>query len=144
MSNYESFEEIQEENKRKVKAFVAQRNKSENLQQEKSENKNLKLEKTKKAKPTNVGRKMGINSVRTNREITKGIIDGLIAKKHCPLITNRFICEDLRGHDLKKGKMPQCHCPDFINCPGFNQYTSHEVRTDRRKIGESMTQEAQK
>lgn len=85
-----------------------------------------------------------INTVRANREINKGIIDGLIARKHCPLLTNKFDCGKRDGYNLKKGKEPQCHCPDFVNCPGYDQYTNHEVRADRRNVGGAESRDIQK
>jgi hypothetical protein len=75
-----------------------------------------------------------LNTVRTNYEINRGIIDGLIKRKTCTLLTNPFDCGKLKGYDLKKGKEKWCHCPDFVNCPGFNQYASFEVKKNRRNV----------
>ena len=74
-----------------------------------------------------------------NRNINRAIIDGFIACKHCTLLTNpKFHCEKLDGYNLKKGEEPQCHCPDFINCPAFNQYLNHEtLRKHKRNVKES-------
>jgi len=70
-----------------------------------------------------------------NRAINRGIIDGFIGKKHCTLLTNKnFDCAKLKDYELKKGKEVWCNCSDFINCPAFNQYVSHEILRRRRKI----------
>lgn len=70
-----------------------------------------------------------------DRAINREIIDGFIECKHCTLLTNpNFDCGKLQGYSLVKGKEPQCHCPDFINCPAFNQYISHEILRRRRKV----------
>ena len=72
-----------------------------------------------------------------NRAINREIIDGFIGMKHCTLLTNKnFHCEKLKDYELKKGEEKWCHCPDFINCPAFNQYVSHEILRRRRRIDE--------
>jgi len=70
-----------------------------------------------------------------NRAINREIIDSFIKTKHCTLITNpNYICDKLQEYKLRKGKEPQCHCPEFINCPAFNQYINHEMFRGRRKF----------
>lgn len=70
-----------------------------------------------------------------NRAINREIIDGFIGKKHCTLLTNKnFDCAKLKDYELKKGEEKWCHCHDFINCPAFNQYVSHEILRRRRRI----------
>lgn len=70
-----------------------------------------------------------------NRAINREIIDSFLRIKACTLLTNpNFICDKLKDYNLKKGKEPQCYCPDFINCPAFNQYMNHEMLRRRRKI----------
>lgn len=71
---------------------------------------------------------------REDRAINREIIDEFIGRKHCTLITNQnFDCGKLHDYSLVKGKEPQCHCSDFINCPAFNQYISHEILRRRRR-----------
>ncbi|MDD3487565.1 MAG: hypothetical protein PHF35_04300 [Candidatus Moranbacteria bacterium] len=82
------------------------------------------------------------NTVRMNRELNREIIDRFIRMKHCPLLTNKFECGDLENHNLKKGEEKQCHCPDFINCPAYNQYLSFGIRQNRRGVTESIEDEA--
>lgn len=70
-----------------------------------------------------------------DRAINREIIDDFIECKHCTMLTNpNYDCGKLKGYDLVKGKEPQCHCPDFINCPAFNQYMNHEILRRRRKV----------
>lgn len=77
-----------------------------------------------------------MNTIKFNREVNREIIDHLIRKKHCTLLTNdKFICEDLQGYNLKKGKEKQCHSPEYVNCPAHNQYINYGVISNRRKIG---------
>ena len=83
-----------------------------------------------------------VNTVRINRELNRGIIDRFIQMKHCPLLTNKYDCGILRGYNLKKGKEKQCHCPDFINCPAFNQYVSHQIIQNRRGVTRGVKVEA--
>ena len=78
------------------------------------------------------------SQMKENRAINREIIDGFIDKKHCTLLTNpKFICGKLEGYKLVKGKEPQCHCSDFINCPAFNQYMSHEILRRRRRMDDA-------
>ena len=81
---------------------------------------------------------------REDRAINREIIDEFIGRKHCTLITNpNFDCGKLQGYNLVKGKEPQSHCADFINCPAFNQYISHEILRRRRRV-EAEKDEIQK
>lgn len=71
-----------------------------------------------------------------DREINKALIDALLARKKCTLLTNsRFICDDFKDAELHKGKEKCCHCADYVNCPAYNHYINHEVIRNRRKIG---------
>lgn len=74
------------------------------------------------------------SQMKENRAINREIIDGFIEKKHCTLLTNKkFDCSKLNDYELRKGEEKQCHCADFVNCPAFNQYMSHEILRRRRK-----------
>ncbi len=75
------------------------------------------------------------SQTKENQAVNREIVDGFIRMKECTLLTNKnFHCEKLKDYELKKGKEIWCHCPDFINCPAFNQYVSHEILRRRRKI----------
>ena len=50
-----------------------------------------------------------MNTVRRNQEINRRLVDRLIGKKHCTLLTNKFDCNDFRSHELHKGKEKWCH-----------------------------------
>lgn len=77
-----------------------------------------------------------------NREINRNMIDSLIEKKECTLLTNKkFKCEELKGYSLIKGKESFCHNPAFINCPAYNQYLNYEVKKNRRNIGSKKQSE---
>jgi len=86
-----------------------------------------------------------INTVRRNQEINRRLIDILLKKKHCTLLTvKKFICEDFIGQKLVKGKEKWCLCPDYVNCPAFNHYVNHEMIKNRRKVTAGEAQQEKK
>lgn len=86
-----------------------------------------------------------MNTTKRNREINRETVDRLIKKKHCTLLTiGRFHCEELHGHELKKGKEKWCHSPEYVNCPAYNQYINHETIANRRKIGKISKEQEKK
>lgn len=71
-----------------------------------------------------------------DQEINKAIIDLFISLKKCTLLTNcKWDCSKCEGYKLRKGKEKWCNCPDFINCPAFNQYLNYLIALKAKRKG---------
>lgn len=79
-----------------------------------------------------------INTARFNREVSRQLINSLVAMKGCTKMTttkDEWDCEKFPEFGLTKGGQPFCHNPDFLNqCPIFNHYMNHGMKQKLRKI----------
>ena len=66
------------------------------------------------------------------RDISRQLLDQFIDMKLCPLLTNP---KWTNCGEQEKGKEPFCSGGNFVNCPAFDRYITHEIieRPKRKK-----------
>lgn len=79
-----------------------------------------------------------INTVRSNREINRELINTLVSMKACTQLTTSdedWDCAKYPKFGLTKGGQSFCHNPEFLNkCPLINRYINHGITQKIKKI----------
>ncbi len=57
----------------------------------------------------------------------KKILDHILDKKTCPMLTRDDSKWDCLKSNCKKGEETFCRTIDFLNCPAMNNYFNHEM-----------------